>query len=33
MDWHKAALEQLAKISEQPYVPADSIKQLVIEGI
>lgn len=32
-DWHKAALKQLAKISEQPYIPIGNIQQLVITGL
>lgn len=32
-DWHKAALTRLAKLSEQPYIPTDNVKQLVITGL
>lgn len=32
-DWHKAALLQLQKISEQPYIPTRKIQQLVITGL
>lgn len=32
-DWHKAALLQLQKISEQPYIPTRKIQQLVLTGL